>query len=131
MRAGRFLRGGRQARHRARRRTGGADAVGRHGDVRGLLGLAAPDPRVGAVADHVGLAEVAHQRDAGLVGTGVPDPQRVLAGDQRGEVGAARAGQLGHVGQPEVGALRDRAGQAVEAGGLQVDQQLRGGTGCQ
>ena len=83
--------------------------------------------------------ERAEQGEPVPVGTGVPEPQRVGAGDQGGEVelpdperpepSRPRPPMPGRAGSTEVGALHDGAGQAVEAGVLDVDEQLGRGAG--
>ena len=88
-------------------------AAGGDGPVRGGVVVARPGPQVGAVADQVGLAELAEQGEPLLVGTAVPDPHGVRAGDQRGEAGgvAASSADGGQGREPEVGGLDDGAGQ--------------------
>ena len=60
-------------------------------------------------------------------GAGVPDPQRVRAGQPGGQVELPSQAGSRQRRQAEVGALHHGAGQPVEAGGLQVDQELGGG----
>ena len=95
-----------------------------------VLSRARPDPHVAAVADHVGLAELAEQREPGLVAARRTRPAgcgcRTAATMSSELLLAADAGQRG---QAEVGGLHDGAGQPVERAPLQVDQQLRGGRG--
>ena len=98
----------------------------RCGGVRRLV-LAGPGPQVGAVADHVGLAERAEQREPRWSGPAyqsrsVCEPE---TSEVRSELPAAAERRQAR--QPEVGVLHDGAGEAVEPGLLHVDEQLGGG----
>src|SRR4051812_11720267 len=90
----------------------------------GRVVLTGPDPHVGTVADHVGLAERADQGDPGLLRCGVPDPHGMGARHHRPEVGAAVGGGAGQRRQAEIGPRHDGAGQPVDLHGLQVHQEL-------